>query len=56
MMGEVKTPSVQEAEALKGYLEKNALQAAQQQPRGPEAAAFTSHCGGFHALPDAAQH
>jgi cytochrome c5 len=56
LMGKVRMPGADEKEVLKVYLTDNALQPMQGEPRGMGAAAFTSHCGSCHALPDAGQH
>jgi hypothetical protein len=56
LLGKVAAPSAEEREVLAAYLEDNALQAMPGEPRGMGAAAFTSHCGACHALPDAGQH
>ncbi|MFQ5642267.1 MAG: hypothetical protein ACE5FQ_01060 [Thiogranum sp.] len=56
LMGKIRVPNAGEQEVLKHYLTDNALQAMQGEPRGMGAAAFVSHCGSCHALPDAGQH
>ena len=56
LLGKVAAPGAEEREVLAAYLEGNALQAMPGEPRGMGAAAFTSHCGACHALPDAGQH
>lgn len=56
LMGTVKVPGAGEGEVIRDYLTGNALQALQREPRGMGAAAFSSHCGSCHALPDAGQH
>jgi len=56
LMGKVKVPNAEEKEVLRDYLTDNALQAMQGQFRGMGAAAFVSHCGSCHALPNAGQH
>jgi cytochrome c5 len=56
LMGKVKAPSAEEGAVIRAYLTDNALQAMQGGGRGIGAAAFTSHCGSCHALPDAGQH
>lgn len=56
LMGKVRVPGTGEENILRAYLTDNALQAMQGEPRGMGAAAFSSHCGSCHALPDAGQH
>jgi mono/diheme cytochrome c family protein len=56
LMVKVKVPGSGDEELLRAYLTGNALQAMQGEPAGMGAAAFTSHCGSCHALPDAGQH
>jgi len=56
LMGKIEVPGAKEKEVLRSYLTDNALQAMQAEPRGTGAAAFVSHCGSCHALPDAGQH
>jgi cytochrome c2 len=56
LMAKVKVPSAGDEELLRAYLTNNSLQAMQGEPAGTGAAAFTSHCGSCHALPDAGQH
>jgi len=56
LMGKVKVPGTGDEELLRAYLTNNALRAMQEKPGGMGAAAFTSHCGSCHALPDAGQH
>ena len=56
LMVKVKVPGSGDVELLRAYLTGNALQAMQDEPAGMGAAAFTSHCGSCHALPDAGQH
>lgn len=56
LMGNIRVPVAGEAEVLGIYLTDHALQPSQVEPDGVGAAAFTSHCGFCHALPDAGQH
>lgn len=56
LMVKVKVPGTRDEELLRAYLTSNALQAMQGEPGGTGAAAFTSHCGSCHALPDTGQH
>jgi cytochrome c5 len=56
LMGKVKVPGTGDEALLRAYLTSNALQAMQGEPGGMGAAAFATHCGSCHALPDAGQH
>jgi len=56
LLGNVKTPSLNEREQLSHYLLLHSLKTMTTKPQGIGAAAFENHCAGCHALPDPAQY
>lgn len=56
LMGNIKVASTGEGDVLRTYLTDNALHALSGEPRGVGSAAYASHCGSCHALPDAGQY
>ena len=56
LLGNVKTPTLNEREQLRNYLVLYALKPLLKKPQGTGAAAFESNCSGCHALPDPAQY
>ena len=56
LLGNVKTPSFDERNQLRSYLELHALKPMARTPQGVGASAFESHCSGCHVLPDPARY
>lgn len=56
LLGNVKTPSLNERDQLSGYLILHSLKSITTKPQGVGASAFENHCAGCHALPDPAQY
>ncbi len=56
LLGNVKTPSSDERDQLRGYLVIHALKPMTSTPQGVGAGAFENHCGACHVLPDPVQY
>ena len=56
LLGNVKTPTIEEKEQLRSYLDLHALKPMTQKPQGIGASAFENHCGACHVLPNPAHY
>lgn len=56
LMGRVEAPSPEAQQQLQSYLTLHALKPLLQMPTGVGAAAFATHCGACHAVPDMSQY